>query len=52
MPAPNEITPSQLNRLIGLPDCPEQIDVSIPEDFDEDPVLIPGGGRNTGRDAL
>mgnify|MGYP001794113858 FL=1 len=50
MPAPNEITPSQLNRLIGLPDCPELIDVCIPEDFAEDPFLIPGAWQHDHKD--
>lgn len=50
MPAPNEITPSQLNRLIGLPDCPQIVDVCIYEDFREDPYLIPGSLRHDHRD--
>ena len=41
MPAPNEITPSQLFRLIGTPDCPVIIDICIDEDFNNDPRLIP-----------
>ncbi|WGI21402.1 chromate resistance protein ChrB domain-containing protein [Amylibacter sp. IMCC11727] len=41
MPAPNEITQSQLNRLIGTPDCPVIIDVRIDADFAEDPRMIP-----------
>lgn len=46
MPAPNEITPAQLNRLIGTPDCPEIIDVCIDEDFADDPYLIPGSWKH------
>ncbi len=46
MPAPNEITPAQLLRLIGLPDCPVLIDISIDPDFDADPFLIPGARRH------
>ncbi|MEL7256361.1 MAG: sulfurtransferase/chromate resistance protein [Pseudomonadota bacterium] len=46
MPAPNAITVSQLNRLIGTPDCPDIIDVCIDEDFTGDPYLIPGSRRH------
>lgn len=46
MPAPNEITVAQLNRLIGTPDCPVIVDISIDEDFNEDPHLIPGAFRH------
>ena len=42
MPGPNQITPAQLMRLIGLPDAPMIIDVRIPEDIAADPRLIPG----------
>lgn len=45
MAAPNEITPAQLLRLIGLPDAPVIIDISIDPDFDDDPHLIPGSVR-------
>lgn len=50
MPAPNEITPAQLMRLIGLPDCPQIVDVCIDEDFAADPYLIPGSWRHDHRD--
>lgn len=46
MPAPNEITVSQLNRLIGTPECPEIADISIDPDFEADPYLIPGSFRH------
>ncbi len=46
MPAPNEITATQLNRLIGTPDCPALADVSTDEDFRADPYLIPGAFRH------
>lgn len=46
MPAPNEITVSQLNRLIGTPTCPEIIDICIEGDFAADPFLIPGARRH------
>lgn len=46
MPAPNEITPQQLNRLIGTPECPAIADICLPDDFDVDPHLIPGSFRH------
>lgn len=46
MPSPNEITVSQLSRLIGTPDAPVVVDVRIDEDFDQDPNLIPGALRH------
>jgi len=46
MPSPSEITPAQLSRLIGSPDCPIIIDVRIDHDFDEDPQLIPTAFRH------
>ncbi|KZM50431.1 sulfurtransferase/chromate resistance protein [Labrenzia sp. OB1] len=46
MPAPNEITISNLQRLIGTPDCPVIVDISIDPDFDEDPYFIPGSFRH------
>jgi rhodanese-related sulfurtransferase len=45
MTAPTQITPQQLARLIGTPDCPILIDVCIDEDFSEDPRIIPGARR-------
>ena len=51
MAALNEITPTQLLRLIGTPDCPAIIDISIDEDFDADPYLIPGAFRHPHTDA-
>jgi len=45
MPAPTEITPQQLSRLIGTPECPILIDVCIDEDFNQDPRIIPGARR-------
>jgi len=50
MPSPNEITPSQLNRLIGTPAAPSLIDLRIDEDFDDDPRLIPGAFRHAHTD--
>ena len=46
MAAPNEITPNQLLRLIGTPNAPVIIDISIDPDFDDDPFLIPGSFRH------
>jgi rhodanese-related sulfurtransferase len=45
MPGPNQITPYQLARLIGTPDCPDLIDVRTDEDFNADPRLIPTARR-------
>ncbi len=52
MPAPNEITPAQLNRLIGTPECPEIVDVCIDDDFNADAYLIPGAWRHDHRDLV
>ncbi len=46
MAAPNEITVSQLLRLIGTPDAPVLVDISIDPDFTDDPFLIPGMFRH------
>lgn len=46
MVAPNEITVPQLLRLIGLPDAPVIVDISIDPDFADDPFLIPGALRH------
>ncbi|WP_299417131.1 sulfurtransferase/chromate resistance protein [uncultured Sulfitobacter sp.] len=46
MAAPNEITVTQLLRLIGLPDAPVIVDISIDPDFEDDPFLIPGAFRH------
>ncbi len=46
MAAPNEITPAQLLRLIGTPDCPAIVDISIDPDHEDDPFLIPGSFRH------
>jgi rhodanese-related sulfurtransferase len=46
MPSPTQITVPQLSRLIGTPDCPAIIDVSIDADFDDDPFLIPSAIRH------
>lgn len=46
MPALNEISPINLMRLIGTPQCPVIIDVCTDDDFDEDPTLIPTATRH------
>ncbi|MEP3048660.1 MAG: sulfurtransferase/chromate resistance protein [Roseibium sp.] len=50
MPAPNQITISQLNRLIGTPECPVLVDVCLDEAIEEDPYLIPGSFRHPHKD--
>jgi rhodanese-related sulfurtransferase len=50
MPAPNEIPIQNLNRLIGLPDCPEIVDVCTDADFAEDAYLLPGAWRHDHQD--
>ena len=50
MAAFNEISPAQLMRLIGTPQCPVIVDVSIDEDFDADPRLIPTAFRHSHTD--
>ena len=46
MPAPNEITVSQLARLIGTPAAPVVVDLRTDEDFAADPELIPTASRH------
>jgi rhodanese-related sulfurtransferase len=41
MTTPNDITPAQLARRIGLPDAPLLIDVRLPEDVARDPRRLP-----------
>ena len=45
MPSFNEISPEQLNRLIGTSAAPNIIDVRIDEDFTANPHLIPTAQR-------
>ena len=47
MPSPNEITVSQLSRLLGTPSAPVIIDVRIDEDFELDPDLVPSAFRHS-----
>ncbi|WP_394177723.1 chromate resistance protein ChrB domain-containing protein [Yoonia maritima] len=46
MAALNEISPANLMRLIGTPQCPVLIDVCIDPDFADDPYLIPTAQRH------
>jgi rhodanese-related sulfurtransferase len=46
MPSPTSISAGKLSRLIGLPKCPQLIDVRTDEDFALDPRLIPGATRS------
>jgi rhodanese-related sulfurtransferase len=47
----NEITVSQLDRLIGVPDAPVLVDVRTDEDAAADPRLLPGAVRRDWRRA-
>ena len=47
MPSPTQITPNQLNRLIGTPDAPVIIDVCIDEDYALDARLVPTAMRHS-----
>lgn len=46
MTSPNQISVSQLSRLIGLPDTPVIVDICIDEDYALDPRFIPGSFRH------
>ena len=46
MPAPTEITVTQLSRLVGTPSAPVIVDVRIDDDFAADPDLIPSAFRH------
>ncbi|NND92286.1 MAG: sulfurtransferase [Granulosicoccus sp.] len=46
MSAPNEITVANLLRLIGTPECPVIVDISLDPDFEADPYLIPTSFRH------
>lgn len=46
MAAPNSISCKKLLRLLGTPDCPAIVDISIDPDFADDPFLIPGSFRH------
>jgi rhodanese-related sulfurtransferase len=50
MSATHPISPDQLFRLLGTPDCPDLIDVRIDEDFAAAPSLIPRSHRRSHRD--
>ncbi len=38
----NAVSVNQLYHLVGIPKCPIIVDVRIPEDFEDDPRMIPG----------
>ncbi|MBV7409671.1 sulfurtransferase/chromate resistance protein [Maritimibacter sp. DP1N21-5] len=52
MPAPEHITPAQLNRLVGTPDCPVLLDLRTDEDVAAHPALIPTARRVMSSDVL
>lgn len=45
MPSPDTITPSQLARMIGLPEAPAILDVRDDADFGADPRTLPAAVR-------
>ena len=47
MPSFNEISPAQLMRLLGTPAAPIVLDRRLPEDFAQDPALVPTARRAT-----
>jgi rhodanese-related sulfurtransferase len=49
MPSPTEITPSQLGRLVGLPDAPVILDVRSDDAFARDPRTIATAVRRDAR---
>lgn len=49
MAAPGEMSVSQLQRRIGLPDCPLVVDVRTPEDHTSDPRMVPTAMRRDWR---
>jgi rhodanese-related sulfurtransferase len=51
MPSPTEITVTQLSRLIGTPNAPVIIDVSMDDDYHADRRLIPTAIRHPYHDA-
>ena len=46
MPSPNQITVSQLARLLGTPDAPVIVDLCVDDDFALDPRVIPSAYRH------
>jgi rhodanese-related sulfurtransferase len=51
MPSPTEITVTQLSRLIGTPNAPVIIDVSMDDAYEADPRMIPTAIRHPYQDA-
>ena len=50
MSSVNSLSVEKLSRLIGTPRCPVILDVRVDEDFDADPVLVPGSVRQSHSD--
>ncbi|MGC1428448.1 MAG: sulfurtransferase/chromate resistance protein [Albidovulum sp.] len=46
MPGFTTISPAQLSRLVGTPDCPVLVDTCMDDDFADNPRLIPGSIRH------
>lgn len=46
MASETQITPNQLARLVGPPDCPTLIDVRLDDDFAQDPQVLPSARRH------
>jgi len=51
VPSNTEITVAQLSRIVGLPDAPTIVDVRVPQDYDADPLLLPGSVRKVATEA-
>ena len=49
MPAPSEITATQLQRLVGLPDAPIMLDIRTEDDAAADPRTLPAAQRQDWR---
>jgi rhodanese-related sulfurtransferase len=49
MPSPTSISVDKLSRFVGLPKCPQLIDVRTDEDFAANPRVIPGAKRREWR---
>lgn len=51
MPGFNSVSPQQLSRLIGTPQCPVILDARDDDDFAADPFLVPSARRIRAQDA-
>ncbi|AZQ69361.1 sulfurtransferase [Silicimonas algicola] len=52
MPSLQEISPTQLSRLIGTPEAPVLLDLRVDEDYAADPRMVPGSVRQDYRAAI